>query len=168
MKFIYKLCAALIIPTALVGLIVIAEREINGRHIKMHGIIELVIILLIFSLSVLFLSLIPRGEFQKTIFYSKGINNKKKNKLISWDEIVLIDVDFIKRKSFWQNPYYFVFIVKSKNDELQIAFTYIGEKKYLKKKFKEHCPREDLIQRLDEILNKKYIQNIKKTKLAKS
>ena len=116
-------------------------------------------------LLILAISFFIKTQFEKTTFSSYGIEYK--NKKASWNEITSIDVTFVNSNSEKKKSNH-VFLVASNNDQIQINFTFINsvwEVNYLRKKFKEHCPRHDLIQRADEILNKDYMKRVK-TKIS--
>jgi hypothetical protein len=131
-------------------------------------ILSILGILFSFPISFLTTKLYIKNPFDKTIFNPCGIEyiNKKISIFFRWDYVKELEVKY-EKGGWWNDSHYVFVIIDSRGNAIQIELIYGVSKgllKNLKNSFTAFCPREDLIQRVEEVLDKTYIRMLTKRK----
>jgi len=142
-------------PKSIVGLMIAlialmvggaVHEKINGRYLV--GSIILALIFLIVITFMLAFILSPRTTISLT-----GLKYIRKGKitLIDWNEMVSLNFERGKRRSWYGHLH-----VQSHNSKLQINLLYISSWKNLKSNLLIFCPRQDLVAQLEKPFNSNF------------
>jgi hypothetical protein len=114
----------------------------------------------------LYLRYVMIDPFETIIFDSYGVSRKsgKNNCSLSWEEIKTLDVKYDWKNRWRNNDFVFTLIISnSTGKEINIGFNTTVSKD-MKAKFIKHCKVQDLILRIEEILDKNYVKAIYKNR----
>ena len=139
----------------------------NSRSI-VEGIIVFIVSMFIIFLSLEYTFVNP---FEKIIIDPYGITKKngKGESFLSWEEMKLLDVKYDWKNRWRNNEYVYALIISNPADEkITINFSW-AVRNDLRTKLIKHCERQDLIEKFEEILDKRNIEAVyKNRKIYKS